>query len=102
MIAVSSRKWPYRHRIPKDPNATLDYQLDWADWLTGDETIVTLDVEVTGLELEETDFTATTTTAWVSGGEVGVQCAIRFRITTDSVPVQRIEDRTLLLSIKER
>lgn len=101
-ISVAATKWPYTHRVPKDPDGQLDYQLDWSDWLADGESIVALNVEVSGLDLETSAFTATTTTAWVSGGVVGVNASIRYRITTDSAPLPRIDDRTLILRFAER
>lgn len=101
-ISVAANKWPYTHRLPKDPDAVLDYQLDWSDWLVEGESIIALTVAVGGLVLETSAFTATATTAWVSGGAVGAAGEIEFRITTDSAPLSRIDDRTLILRIAER
>jgi hypothetical protein len=101
-ISVAANKWPYTHKLPKDPDAVLDYQLDWSDWLAEGESIAALAVTVTGLVLETSAFTATATTAWVSGGVVGALGEIEFRITTDSAPLSRVDDRTLILRIAER
>jgi hypothetical protein len=101
-ISVAANKWPYTHRYPKDPNAKLDYQLDWSDWLADGENIANLSITVSGLTSETSVFTTTTTTAWVSGGVVGVDGSINYRVTTDSAPLGRIDDRTLLLTIAER
>jgi hypothetical protein len=101
-VSVAANRWPYTYRYSKDPDAELDYQLDWSDWLADGESIIDLDVTVAGLTLLTSGFTATTTTAWVSGGVVGANGSIEFRITTDSAPLSRIDDRTLILRIAER
>jgi hypothetical protein len=102
-IEVGANKWPYLHKEPKDPDATLDYQLDWADWLAEGVSIVDLDVTATaGVTVDSTSFTATTTTAWLSGGTAGDIALITFRITTDSSPVAQIDDRTVKLRILDR
>lgn len=101
-IDVKAIAWPYRYKTPKDPDATLDYQLDWSGWLVEGESIIALEVLVVGVNLEETTSTINSTTAWVSGGTVGNQASITFRVTTDSYPVNRKDDRTLILKIGDR
>lgn len=102
-IEVGANKWPYLHKEPKDPDATLDYQLDWSGWLATGVSIVALTVIPDGgVEVDSSSFTATTTTAWLSGGTVGETANITFRVTTDSIPVAQIDDRTLKLRIADR
>lgn len=102
-IDVGATKWPYLHKAPKDPDATLDYQLDWSDWLATGVSITALSVTSdNGVTVETSSFTATTTTAWLSGGTLGAKANITFRITTDSSPVNQIDDRTLILTIGDR
>jgi hypothetical protein len=101
-IDVGATKWPYTHKNPKDPDSTLDYELDWSDWLAEGVSIVALTVIVDGLTDAGSSFTGTTTKAWVSGGAAGGTGSITFRITTDSSPVAQIDDRTLILRIAER
>lgn len=101
-IEVGSTKWPYRVREPKDPNATLDYQIDWTNFLASGESIVSVVWTVTGATLETSASTATTATAWLSGGTVGTVISATCRITTDSTPVARVDDRTLRLTVVER
>lgn len=102
-IEVAANKWPYQHKEPKDPDATLDYQIDWSDWLATGVSIVGLAVTAdSGVEVDSSSFTSTTTTAWLSGGNLGETANITFRITTDSSPVAQIDDRTLKLRIADR
>jgi hypothetical protein len=98
-VGVSA--WPYKVATAKDPNATLDYQLDWSSWLATGESISTVTVTVTGATLVSNSNTATTVTAWISGGTVGEQVRIQYRITTNNSQ-PRIDDRTLILRVADR
>jgi hypothetical protein len=101
-ISVAERRWPYTVSVPKDPDATLDYTLDWSGWLTENESLINADIEISGATLVQTQLTNRMVTAWISGGSVGRTISLRYRITTDSSPVHRVDDRTLLISVAER
>jgi len=83
----------------KDPDAILDYSLDWSAWL-GEDTIVAstwlLPADLT--KVSET-FTSTQATIWLSKGTPGTRRTITNRITTAA---GRTEDRTRYLYIKDR
>lgn len=84
----------------KDPNAVLDYQWDWSDWLAASETISSASLIVdTGITLDSQDDTDTTVTAWLSGGTAGDGYRVVCRITTNQA---RIEDRSIYLICRER
>lgn len=85
----------------KDPNAVLDYTVDWGPWLTPMlDTISTATwIPETGLTVGTTTKTATTATAYVSGGTAGQILKLTCRITTTG---GRTDDRTLTLKIAER
>lgn len=94
--------WP-----PHDPDAILDYQIDWAAWLGGD-TIVTSDWEIvtdlvtdespTGsVEIDSDEFTDDTATVWLSGGVHGEICHLTNRITTAG---DRTMDQTVRLQVR--
>lgn len=84
----------------KDPEAVLDYSIDWSAWLAGD-TISTLTVTAitAGITVDSSSHTATTATAWISGGTVGSNYDIRFRVVTVA---GRTDDRTITLIIRYR
>lgn len=83
----------------KDPNATLDYQWNYAEWLDTD-TIASHQIIVPiGLTLVSSTHTSSAVTAWISGGTVGKTYAVVCRITTTA---GRIDDRTISLEIRER
>lgn len=84
----------------KDPNATLDYTVDWADWMPAGDSITTVTwVVPAGLTKTTQTNTATAATAWLSGGTVGARYVVVCRITTVD---GRIDDRTLQIDVQER
>jgi hypothetical protein len=83
----------------KDPDATLDYQIDWATWL-GDDTIVTSTwIVPSGLTEEDSLSTTTTATVWLSGGTVGQVYLVTNRVTTVE---GRTDDRTIRVVVENR
>lgn len=85
----------------KDPDAVLDYTFDWGPWLAP---IVDTIVAVTwlpdaGLTVGSSSFTATTATAFVSGGTADTTMNLTCRITTAG---GRTDDRSISLKIVNR
>lgn len=84
----------------KDPNAILDYAVDWSQWLTSGETISVSTFTVgSGLTKEAESNTTTKATVWLSGGTAGKVYRVVNRITTNQA---RTDDRTLLIKVIER
>lgn len=84
----------------KDPNALLDYKLNWSLWLDGQDTISNSNwIVPTGLTLEANVFDNTTATAWLSGGELNKTYKVVNRINTQA---GRVEDRTITIRIRDR
>jgi len=82
----------------KDPDAILDYVVDWAAWLDTD-TIATVTWTVpTGLTQTAVSNTTTTSTIWVSGGTVGQVYEVGVRITTAG---GRTQDETFRIRIRQ-
>ena len=84
----------------KDPAAKLDYKFDWTAYLTDiSDTIASVQFEADpSLTTSNPTFTTNTATVWVAGGVVDSQVTVTCRITTAA---GRIDDRTILLKIKE-
>jgi hypothetical protein len=86
----------------KDPDAHLDYSLDWAAWL-GEDTIASslwvLPDTADDLTVTTSSHTPTVATAWISGGLVGSRYKVACRVTTAG---GRVDDRSITLKIKER
>lgn len=84
----------------KDPDATLDYTVNWAPWLTDGDAIDSVAWEVpAGLTLVSSSNTTTKATAFLSGGELGERYRVVCRVTTTG---GRIDDRTVQLRIAQR
>jgi hypothetical protein len=84
----------------KDPNAKLDYQIDWEDWLDSDTITASTWTVTSGLTVEDdTIFTTTDTTLWISGGLVGSTYRAVNHITTAA---GREEDKTMTINIQEK
>lgn len=83
----------------KDPDATLDYTVDWTSWI-GADTIATVTWTVaSGITNSATSNTTLTATIWLSGGTVGQTYAIACKITTTA---GRIDERTFTVTVKQR
>lgn len=84
----------------KDPDATLDYGLDWSEWLEPDDTISSVTwVVPEGVTKESENNSDTMAVIWLSGGTAGAEYEVVCRITTTN---GRIDDRTIQVYIAER
>ena len=83
----------------KDPDAVLDYQIDWSD-LLGDDTITSSEwVASDGITIDSNSFADTAATVWLSGGTVGQDYAVTNHITTDG---GREDDRTITIMVRQK
>lgn len=86
-------------QITKDPNAVLDYMVDWTAWLgTDDIEAVEFIVPAQVTKVSE-EHDAKTATVWLSGGSANSTHEIVCRITTVA---GRVEDRSFLLNMRQR
>jgi hypothetical protein len=86
-------------RIQKDPQAVLDYRVDWSAWLAGDTIVASTWILETGITNDLDTYNATTAVIWLSGGTLGEIYTVTNRITT---ALGRIDDRTFLVEIKNK
>lgn len=93
--------------IDKDPDAVLPYVFDWTDWLDGDTIgdaeMLLSPVEDGGVTVDTTLHDENTVTAWLSGGNIGVNYTLTCRV----YPVVGAgrgmqDDRSILVRVKER
>jgi hypothetical protein len=88
----------------KDPDAILDYSIDWgAEYLGGDllatsEWSVTPD-EPAGVSVVGSDFDATTSTVKAAGGNVGRLYTVTNHIVMAS---GRVDNRSIVLRVEKR
>ena len=84
----------------KDPEAVLDYEFDWSDWLPSGDTIagalVTAD---TGITIDSQAETTTAVTVWLSGGVANTSYGVTCHITTTE---SRQDDRTITIHAVEK
>ena len=84
----------------QDPDAKLDYLVDWTNYLpTGDFIISALVTAETGISVASQSFTSSKTTIFLSGGTVGEQYRVTSRIFTNG---GRRDDRSFDIIIEER
>lgn len=85
-------------KFTKDPDAVLDYEWDWSDWLTAiTDTITSVTfVPDTGIVVNSSSHTATAAIAWISGGTAGTSYNVTCRIVTAG---GRTDDRTATFKI---
>lgn len=96
-FVVNSDGWPV---IDKDPDAVLDYSIDWADWLADvSDTISSHSVTVNGMTKNTSTNTTTKVTAWLQGGAAAQMPSATYQIVTAG---GRTDERTIYFNIKER
>ncbi len=84
----------------KDPNAILDYAVDWAEYLAGVDTILTsVWIVPAGVTQASATNTSTRAVVWLSGGTAGTSYPVTNRITTAG---GRTDDRTMILQVETK
>ena len=86
-------------KFTKDPDAVLDYQIDWSDWLDDDTISSSAWTVPAGITKDSDSNTTTATTIWISGGTAGAGYNIINRIVTAG---GRTDDRTIRIIVAER
>lgn len=86
-------------RFNKDPDARLDYRVDWTSWLDSDTIANSEWIIPTGIVYEADTFDTTSATVWLSGGSLGSSYEVVNRITTAA---GRIDDRTITIIIRQK
>ena len=90
----------HNNRFLKDPDETLDYSVDWSEWLAVGETIVTSTwTAPTGITKGSDTKTTTVCTVWLSGGTAGLVYTVANKISTTS---GRIAERSLFIEVQQR
>lgn len=84
----------------KDPQATLDYVVNWASWLADSETITAATVTAsTGITVNSSSHDDDTVTFWLSGGTDGTDYTVTCHVTTSA---GRQDDRTTRIRVRQR
>lgn len=86
--------------IPKDPDAVLDYGIDWSAWLAAGDSVETSAWTVaSGLVGASPQLDGTVASIMISGGTAGQTYTVTNRITTAN---GRTEDRSFRVKVAER
>ena len=89
--------------VLKDPDADLDWTIDWSGWLATGETIeesVWSAPDDSGIEVHDSvlDEAKTKATAWLNGGAEGRHLVTNSIVTSAG----RKDNRSLLVTVRER
>jgi hypothetical protein len=95
-----------RFRGEKDPQATLDYTIDWSAWLATGDTISSSSFAVESpagdaspVSVTQQSALSAQATVWLTGGTAGNQYRVINTITTTQ---GRTDQRTLTITVKQK
>ena len=83
----------------KDPDAVLDYTIDWSDWLDSDTISTSTWTVASGITKDSDTNTTTTATIWLSSGTAGTQYTVINHIITAA---GREDDRSIYIMVEDR
>ena len=83
----------------KDPDAVLDYTIDWSAWLDGDPISTSEWAVTTGITADSDTNDTDSATIWLSGGTAGSSYAATNSIVTAA---GREDDRTIYIVVLEK
>ena len=83
----------------KDPDAILDYQINWATWLSTDTIATSTWTVATGITKVTDTKTTTATTIWLSGGTADTDYRLVNKITTAN---GRTEERSIWIKVRNK
>lgn len=83
----------------KDPDAILDYQINWAIWLSTDTIGTSTWTVPTGITKVTDTSTTTTATIWLSGGTADTDYRLVNKITTAN---GRTEERSIWIKVRNQ
>ena len=91
---------PNANAFEKDPDAVLEWQYNWHNWLPSGDSIASATVTVSdGITIDSQTNTSTAVTVWLSGGSEGTTYYLTCHIVTS---MGRVDDRTISIFVVER
>lgn len=91
---------PNANAFEKDPDAVLEWQYNWHNWLPSGDSIASATVTVSdGITIDSQTNTSTAVTVWLSGGSEGTTYYLTCHIVTF---MGRVDDRTISIFVVER
>ena len=88
-----------QRNFEKDPNAILDFTVDWTDWLGSDTIVTGTWIIPSGITEVSRSNTTKISTVFVSGGASGQTYSLVNRINTSG---GRTDDRTIFILVTEQ
>jgi len=88
-----------QRNFEKDPDATVDFTVDWTDWLESDTLSTGTWVVPAGITNVSSQYTTVKDTVFLSGGTVNNTYAIINRISTAG---GKTNDQTIYVLVKEQ
>ena len=83
-----------------DPNAVLDYKVDWSGWLQPGETVTSYTVTATdGVTVVSTAEADGVVTIWLSGGTLNATVRVTCHVVTSA---GRVDDRSFTCLVVNR
>lgn len=83
----------------KDPDAVLDYKIDWSSWLGTDTITASSWTAEDGITIDSNEFDDTETVVWLSGGTEGYRYVVTNHITTAG---GREDDRSIKITLRQK
>jgi hypothetical protein len=84
----------------KDPNTIIDRAVNWVNWLATGDSLATKTVTAdSGLTVDSSAISGTSVTARLSGGTVGKDYNVLYRITTT---LGESDDQTITIKIRQK
>jgi len=83
----------------KDPQAVLDYSIDWTDWLVSDTISTSTWTVPSGITKVSDSKTTVKTTIWLSGGTADTDYELINHIVTAN---SREDDRTITIRVRQK
>jgi len=88
-----------QRNFKKDPNAILDFTVDWTDWLASDTIVTGTWIIPSGITEVSRSNTTKISTVFVSGGTLGLTYSLINRINTSG---GRTDDRTIFILVENQ
>lgn len=86
----------------KDPNATLDYTVDWTDYLNGAAILTSQWIAPSGITVDSDVNDGQKATAYISGGVIGQTYTLVNRITFSSGGVTVTDERSIHINVRDK
>lgn len=85
----------------KDPDATIQYGIDWEDYLDGAQILSSEWIAEGAIVIESDSYDTTSTAVMLSGGTHGTKYKVTNRITYTGDGGNETDDRSIVVPVRE-